>query len=77
MATTCYFDETISDQGGKEQMSVEFGRSSFYAGCEIPSGKGEDSVYLTVDGKMVIMTRAMAQKFVEAVLSVGHYHSLV
>jgi hypothetical protein len=77
MATTCYFEETIIDQGGKQELRVELGRSSAYAGCAVPAGKGEDSIYLTVDDKSVIMSRAMAQKFVEAVLSVGHYHSLV
>lgn len=68
MATTMYFDETIKDQGGKESMEVEMGRSSFYA---------EDSIYLTVDGKTVIMDLATARKFVEAVVSVGHYHGLI
>ncbi|HEG1987558.1 hypothetical protein [Enterobacter cloacae] len=49
-------------------MEVEVGRSSFYA---------EDSIYLTIDGKTVIMDREMAKKFVEAVVSVGFYHGLV
>lgn len=77
MATTMYFEETIHDQGGKHQMDVEFGRSSFYAGCNVASGVGEDSIYLTVDGKTVIMDRATAKRFVEAAISVGHYHGLV
>lgn len=68
MATTMFFEETIKDQGGKISMEVEVGRSSFYA---------EDSIYLTVDGKTVIMDREMAKKFVEAVVSVGFYHGLV
>ncbi len=68
MATTMFFEETIKDQGGKISMEVEVGRSSFYA---------EDSIYLTVDGKTVIMDREMAKKFVEAVVSVGCYHGLV
>ncbi|ETB97593.1 hypothetical protein CFSAN004345_15965 [Salmonella enterica subsp. enterica serovar Typhimurium var. 5- str. CFSAN004345] len=49
-------------------MVLELGRSSFYA---------EDSIYLTVDGKTVIMDREMAKKFVDAVISVGSYHGLV
>jgi hypothetical protein len=77
MATTCYFDETIRDQGGKGTMELEFGRSSFYANCQIPSGVGEDSIYITVDEKMVIMDRATAKKFVEALISVGRYHNLI
>ncbi len=68
MATTMYFEENIMDQGGKESMDVEFGRSSFYR---------EDSIYLTVDGKTVIMNLKMAKKFVDAVGAVGRYHGLV
>jgi len=68
MATTMYFEETIRDQGGKASLDVELGRSSFYP---------EDSIYLTVDGKTVIMDRATAKRFVEAVVSVGQYHGLV
>lgn len=68
MATTMFFEETIKDQGGKTSMDVEIGRSSFYV---------EDSIYLTIDGKTVIMDREMAKKFVDAVISVGSYHGLV
>lgn len=68
MATTMYFEETIRDQGGKDSLNIELGRSSFYP---------EDSIYLTVDGKTVIMDRATAKRFVDAVVSVGHYHGLV
>ena len=49
-------------------MRVEVGRSSFYP---------EDSIYLSVDRKTVIMDLATAQKFVDAVVSVGRYHGLV
>jgi len=68
MATTMYFEETIRDQGGKASFDIELGRSSYYP---------EDSIYLTVDGKTVIMDRATAQKFVDAVVSVGNYHGLL
>lgn len=68
MATTMYFEETIRDQGGKTSLDIEFGRSSYYP---------EDSIYLIVDGKAVIMDRATAKRFVDAVISVGHYHGLV
>lgn len=77
MATTVYFEEVIHDQGGSAQMSVELGRSSFYSGCKVPSGTGEDSIYLNVDGKTVIMDRETARRFVEAVMSVGYYHCLI
>lgn len=68
MATTMYFEEEIRDQGGKTQMMVELGRSSYYS---------EDSIYLNVDGKLVIMDLATAKRFVDAVISVGHFHRLV
>jgi hypothetical protein len=68
MATTMYFDETVCDQGNKTSMEIELGRSSFYP---------EDSIYLTVDGKTVIMDRATAKRFVDAVVSVGSYHGFV
>nr|WP_298173725.1 hypothetical protein [uncultured Pseudomonas sp.] len=68
MATTMYFEETIKDQGGKDEMELEIGRSSFYP---------EDSIYITVDGKTIIMDRKTARKFVEAVNSVGFYHGFV
>lgn len=68
MATTMYFEGTIRDQGGKESFDVELGRSSYYP---------EDSIYLSVDGKTVIMDRATAKRFVEAVVSVGQYHGFV
>lgn len=68
MATTMYFDEIVKDQGGKTEMELEIGRSSYYP---------EDSIYITVDGKTVIMDRKMARKFVEAVNSVGFYHGFV
>ena len=64
MATTQYFEETIKCQGKKEEMSIEFGRSSFYK---------EDSIYLNVDGKSLVMDRATAKRFVEAAANVGNY----
>lgn len=68
MATTMYFEETIKDQGERTEMELEIGRSSFYP---------EDSIYITVDGKTVIMDRKTAKRFVEAVNSVGFYHGFV
>ena len=65
MATTMYFEETIKDQGNRTSMDVEIGRSSFYP---------EDSIYINVDGNLVIMDRETAKRFVEAVVSVGFYH---
>ncbi|MBL0317308.1 MAG: hypothetical protein IPP69_16695 [Flavobacteriales bacterium] len=68
MATTEYFNEVIHDQGKKESVNLEIGRSSFYE---------EDSIYITVDGKMIIMNRAMAKRFVDAVVNVGMYHGFI
>jgi TPR repeat protein len=68
MATTMYFEETIHDQGSKATFDVELGRSSNYK---------EDSIYLTVDGKTVIMDRSTAKRFVEAVVAVGQYHGMI
>jgi hypothetical protein len=68
MATTMYFEEIVRDQGDKASMEIELGRSSFYP---------EDSIYLTVDGKTVIMDRATAKRFVEAVVKVGGYHGFI
>ncbi len=78
MATTMYFEQAVKDQGGEHVMDVEFGRSSFYSGSPLNGGRtGEDSIYLTVNGKTVIMDRATAKSFVEAAISVGHYHGLI
>jgi hypothetical protein len=53
---------------GKTQMMVEIGSSSYYS---------EDSIYLNIDGRLVIMDLATAKKFVDAVISVGRFHGLV
>lgn len=68
MATTVYFEETVIGQGGKDRMDVEMGRSFFFE---------EDSIYLNVDGNSVVMDRATAKRFVEAVMNVGFYHGFV
>ena len=77
MATTTYFEETVEDQGKKTKLVVELGRSSFYAGCKTPSGEGEDSIYLKIDDTFLVMDRATAKRFVEAVNDVGSYHGFV
>lgn len=68
MATTMYFEQVVQDQGSKSSFELELGRSSYYP---------EDSIYLKVDGKLVIMDRATAKKFVEAVHSVGLCHGFI
>jgi len=68
VAATMYFDETLKDQGDKNSIDVEIGHSSFYS---------EDSIYINVDGKLVIMDRAQAKRLVEAIVSVGQYHDFI
>lgn len=63
-----FFEETVKCQGGKKEMDIELGRSSFY---------DEDSLYLTVDGKSIVMDRATAKRFVESVAGVGHYFGFI
>jgi hypothetical protein len=77
MATTMFFEKTIVDQDERSSMQVELGRSSFYSGCNVKSGEGKDSIYLTVDGNTVIMDWKTAQEFVEAVQAVGRYHQMI
>lgn len=68
MATTMFFEETLQDQRRALSLDLEFGRSSFYP---------EQSIYLVVDGKTLIMSREQAKRFVEAAVAVGHYLSLI
>jgi hypothetical protein len=68
VATTMYFEELIKDQGGKDSMDLEIGRSSYYP---------EDSIYIRVDKETIIMDRATAKRFVEAVMAVGQYHGFI
>ena len=68
MATQMFFEETVKCQGGKEEMDIEFGRSSFYK---------DDSIYLTIDGKSIVMDRDTAKRFVEAASSVGNYFGFI
>lgn len=74
MATTMFFEKEIHDQDGKTSIEVEFGRSSFYAGCELDNGReGTDSIYLVVDGKTIIMDHETAKDFVNSAAEVGRY----
>lgn len=68
MATTMFFEETVKCQGGKEEMDIEFGWSSFY---------DEDSIYLKVDGKALVMDRTTAKKFAEAAAGVGELFQIL
>lgn len=68
MATTQFFHEIIVDQGGINKIELEIGRSSFYA---------EDSIYLNVDGKSIVMNKETAIRFVESVVDLGKYHGFI
>ncbi|AVJ55847.1 hypothetical protein C5610_05665 [Idiomarina sp. OT37-5b] len=68
MATTIHFEKLIKCQGKRDEMEVEFGRSSYYK---------EDSIYLKVNGKVVVMDRKTAKEFVDAVATVGVYFGLL
>lgn len=78
MATTMYFESEVKDQERENSFFIEFGRSSFYSGCKLENGKlGEDSIYLEVDGKLVIMDLDTARKFVNAAADVGRYFGIL
>nr|VFK78923.1 MAG: hypothetical protein BECKSD772D_GA0070982_102931 [Candidatus Kentron sp. SD] len=47
-------------------MDLEIGRSSYYP---------EDSIYIRVGDNSIIMGRATAKRFVEAVMDVDHYQA--
>jgi hypothetical protein len=65
VATTMFFEETLTDHGGKgEPVEFEFGRSSFY---------GENLLYFVIDGKTVIVSAAQGRRICEAMASVGSY----
>ncbi len=68
MATTMYFSKTISDKKKKDQqINLEFGRSSFYG--------GENLMYLTIDGKHVVIDEKTGREIFEAMDNLGNYLS--
>nr|WP_321455048.1 hypothetical protein [uncultured Cohaesibacter sp.] len=77
MATTMYFEKEIKDQDKENSLFVEFGRSSYYAGCRLEDGsEGQDSIYLNVNGSSVLMDVETAREFVNAAAQVGSYLGL-
>jgi hypothetical protein len=68
MATTSYFEETITDQGREISMDVELGTSSYYE---------KPSLFLSVDEKTVIMDQDTAKRFVKAVIEAGYFYGFV
>jgi hypothetical protein len=65
MATTAYFEETISDKKEKSaKIDLEFGRSSFY---------GENLMYITVEGKTVILDEKSGREIYDSMRKLGVY----
>ena len=65
MATTMYFAKTIQDKKeNSAKLELEFGRSSFY---------GENLMYVSVDGKKVIMDKATGKEIFNAMRTFGVY----
>lgn len=67
MATTTFFEEEIKDQGGKATLELEFGRSSFY---------GNNSFYIRVDGKPIIVDQETAKRIFSSMDKVAGYLNL-
>lgn len=65
MATTMFFEQTVNDMEKKDtKITLEFGRSSFYR---------ENLMYLTVDGKSVIVNEKTGREIFAAMQSLGSY----
>ncbi|EGQ9313407.1 hypothetical protein F7U73_21260 [Vibrio vulnificus] len=65
-----YENEAFLITNAHSHFASESGR---VRGTESP----EDSIYIKVDGKLVIMSRDQAKRFVEAVVDVGYYHRFI
>jgi hypothetical protein len=68
MATQEFFHEIVKDKKRDISVDLEFGRSSFY---------GENSLYIIVDGKQVILSTENAKKLVMGMVSVGQYLAML
>jgi len=65
MATTCFFEETISDLEKKEaRIDFEFGRSSFY---------GQNLMYFRINGEGVIVDEETGKKIAEQMQGLAAY----
>lgn len=68
MATTVFFEEDIKDAGGKNgDVHFEVGRSSYL--------NGENLIYLSIDGKTLILDEKTGRELVEAFERLGRYLS--
>lgn len=65
MATTMYFGEVLHDkEGSAAPIELEFGRSSYYR---------DNLLYITVDGKTVILSDQDGRRLCEAMASCASY----
>lgn len=65
MATTTFFEETISDLKRQDaKIELEFGRSSFY---------GQNLIYFKINGESVIVDEATGRNIAEKMASLAGY----
>ena len=65
MATTVFFEKLLKDKVGEAQpVKLEFGRSSF---------TGENLLYVSIDGKPIIVDKATGREICEAMGNVATY----
>jgi hypothetical protein len=64
VATTTYFDETISDLKADVKINLEFGRSSYYR---------ENLMYFKIDDKLVIVNEETGKQIYEQMKSLAFY----
>ncbi|PQJ12806.1 hypothetical protein CJD36_003415 [Flavipsychrobacter stenotrophus] len=68
MDTTVFFEENIKDAGGKNgEVHFEMGRSSYL--------NGKNLIYLSIDGKNLILDENTGRELVDAFNKIGHYLS--
>ena len=65
MATTCFFEEKVSDLEEDVSLDLELGRSSFYGGIS--------RIYINVDGKSVILDEETGKRLYDAMMRLGGY----
>ena len=63
-----FFAGTVKDKKRDNSIELEFGRSSFYR---------ENSLYLVVDGKHIVMDYAEAKKLINSMMDVAHRLGMV
>lgn len=66
MATTCFFEETLTDKEDKSRkLDLEFGRSSYY--------DGESLIYIVAGEQTVILDDAKGRELYDAMMRLGAY----